>query len=947
MIFIVMKKIFCFVICILAVINGFCASAYDAATYQNHIDEIDSLLKMCEAKNLNVNYERSAYITLSEFKEYMEKDIASGAPEDQIKYNDAYLESLYTDTKQALEGYLDGSMIPRASGQKTNSFGRNVKGKKLVDSDGNPIFSVGFGHFARVVTDCETLVDWGMDNIAVEICPIWTTRKTDICNFQLTPYTTATISADTNGYEGSCLKIVNAESGESSFSQLVQVEPNTSYTVTAYAKCDEPYSRFWMGNSTDWKIINNTWQKFTWDITTGTDEWFYALKFGISAKTTGFYIDNIIMEVNGENKVLNGDFKKGKGYYFHNTYKHIFDALQAAQDNNAACNVLFQPAYMPTWWGEVYPETTDLSRDEYYNNFGVIINHNTMIEFYKEFYAFTAHMLKKYDSLSSIILANEPRYETLCAPDFYNPKFAKWLKEEYSADINKLNSAYDTEYTDFNQVKMPERFYQENKTYTPLDYDWLCFNQDMVTEFFTAVSGAVRSEADVPVSIKAENPLVLQSYQIGLQRNLRYGINVEKLSPAFDIAGCDNYCVYNWKETRSDTMAWYDMLVSLTGKPVYNSEEHIIPDNSYYYGPEQARYVRYNLWQGAVHGKVMSSLWTYSRPSDTLDTVLGRPDCMYEAAKTAWQLRDNTDILYKMLDKAPKIALLYSQSSRIYSPREYSQSLYSAYQYAVSTGAKAGFVTDEDISKLERYQVLILPNTSYITSEALNGIRSFIQNGGTAIRLGECFKGDEHKQNLDSDAVSYIVQNSIQSNDLIAELNNAVPSKVQLTDTNGNPVAGLDMQYSVKAGRVYVNICNITNNPINFNLSYNGEAITSAISELENSEITSFIAEPTVPMLLSFDSNEDIVSFEILSFKDGTAEVKSNCTNYCNATVAVVLKDKSGNIKGIAANTKRYRPGEIKKITTVFSDKSDEDTLYVKVWKSLKDRTELDTVHSY
>ena len=263
---------------------------------------------MCEAKNLNVNYERSAYITLSEFKEYMEKDIASGAPEDQIKYNDAYLEGLYTDTKQALEGYLDGSMIPRASGQKTNSFGRNVKGKKLVDSDGNPIFSVGFGHFAGVVTDCETLVDWGMDNIAVEIGPMWTTRKTDICNFQLTPYTTATISADTNGYEGSCLKIVNAESGESSFSQLVQVEPNTSYTVTAYAKCDEPYSRFWMGNSTDWKIINNTWQKFTWDITTGTDEWFYALKFGISAKTTGFYIDNIIMEVNGENKRLeNGE----------------------------------------------------------------------------------------------------------------------------------------------------------------------------------------------------------------------------------------------------------------------------------------------------------------------------------------------------------------------------------------------------------------------------------------------------------------------------------------------------------------------------------------------------------------------------------------------------------------------------------------------------------------
>lgn len=938
------KKICCLSLLILGIMGSVCANAYDSTTYQGRIDEIAALIDECKTKNISVDYEMAAYTTLKEFKTYIENDIADGDKQTRLNYNEEYLEKLYSETKQNLNGYLEGSVTPKKSGYRTTSSKRNVSGKKLIDENGKPVISVGYGHFSEVVNDCDKLMDWGMDNIAVEVGPIWLTRQTDICNFQLNPQSGGTISVSDSGYDGKCLKIVNSSGTESSFSQLVSVEPNTTYTITAYVKCEESLSRFWCGSASDYKNINTEWQKLEWEITTGSNDLFYELKLGSSIKSAGIYVDNVTVKENGseENKVLNSGFEKGPGYCFHNTYQHIFNALQTAENNNAACNVLIQPAYMPTWWGDVYPDTVNFDSN-YHNNIGVIINDETVLEFYKEFYAFTAHMLKGYDSLSTIILANEPRYETLGAKDFYNSKFAEWTANLYENDISKLNSAYGTDYTDFSQVTMPENFYETNKTYTPLDYDWLCFNQDMVKEFFEVISNSVRSETDIPLSIKIENPLVVQSPEIGLSKNLRYGINIEKLSNTFDIAGCDNYCVYNWKETRSDTMAWYDMLTSLTGKPVYNSEDHVIPDDGGYFGTEQAQYVRFNLWQGAFHGKVMSSLWTYGIKD--YDTISERADCVYEASKTAWDLRANADTIYKVIDKKPNVAIMYSQSSRIYSTSAYSSSLYNAYRSAVSSGGKVGFVTDEDISKLVDYKVLVLPNVTYLKSEALKGIQTFIQNGGKVIKIGDCFVGDEHKQSLDNEALNYVNTNSVNSENLVSEIHEALSEKLSITDEAGNLINGIDVSYVVSKGKAYVNLCNVTNNNINCNINYDGEKVESALDLFNNTTLTSFSLEPTVPMLISFDTNGEIVNFEVISFENGNVKIKSNSTNNVTATVAVLLRGKNGQLKGVAADTKRYKPNEIKEFSVGFSEMTKEDTLSVEVWDSFENRNMIETIY--
>lgn len=939
------KKICCLSLLFFCFTESVYVNAYDADDYQSRIDEIAVLIDECKNKDICVDYETAAYTTLKEFKTYLENDIADGNNQTRLNYNEKYLEELYSQTKENLNGYLEGKISPKKSGYRTTSSKRNVSGKKLTDENGKPVISVGYGHFSKVVSDCGKLRDWGTDNIAVEVGPMWLTKQTDICNFKLEPQENGTISVSDSGYSGKCLKIVNLNSAQSSFSQLVGVNPNTTYIITAYVKCEENVSRFWCGTPSDYKTVNKEWQKLDWEITTDSDASFYELKLGSSIKSAGIYVDNVSVREKGseENKVLNGGFEKGKGYYFHNTYQHIFDALQAAENNNTACNVLIQPAYMPDWWGNLYPDTVKFD-ENYINNIGVIINDDTILEFYKEFYAFTAHMLKNQKSLSTLIIANEPRYETLGAKDFYNPKFAEWTADLYENDISKLNSAYGTNYTDFSQVKMPENFYEKNKTYTPLDYDWLCFNQDMVTEFFKVISAAVRSETNIPLSIKAENPLVLQSPEIGLSKNLRYGINIEKLADTFDIAGCDNYCVYNWKETRSDTMAWYDMLTSLTGKPVYNSEDHVIPDEGGYFGSEQAQYVRFNLWQGALHGKVMSSLWTYGLSS--YDTVLERADCMYEASKTAWELRANTDTIYKIIDKKPNVAIMYSQSSRIYSPSAYSHRFYNAYRSAVSSGGKVGFVTDEDISKLADYKVLILPNVTYLKSEALEGIQKFIKNGGKVIKVGSCFAGDEHKQALDKETLDFVNANSVISENLVSEIHAALSEKLKIIDEKGNLADGIDVSYVVSKGKAYVNLCNITNSTINCSIVYDGEKIGSASDLLNNTTLTSFSLKPTEPMFISFDTNEYIVDFEVISFENGDVKVKNNSVNNAAVTVAVVLRDKNGRLKGVAADTKRYKPNEIKEFRVGFSGMDNEDTLSVEIWDSFRNGNIIETIYT-
>lgn len=91
----------------------------------------------------------------------------------------------------------------------------------------------------------------------------------------------------------------------------------------------------------------------------------------------------------------------------------------------------------------------------------------------------------------------------------------------------------------------------------------------------------------------------------------------EKLADAVDINSCDGWAYYgNNIHTIPVQMLFYDYQTSIKEAPIYNSEDHIIPDGeAMIFNDAELQHCLANLWQGAVHGKCGSVIWLWERAS--------------------------------------------------------------------------------------------------------------------------------------------------------------------------------------------------------------------------------------------------------------------------------------------------------------------------------------------
>ncbi len=903
--------------------------AYEQADYTAKLDNIKSLLDDCAAQNIPTPYEQAAYTTMSVFANYMETDAdTQTGNETRLSYNDTYLNSLYQNTKTALEGYIANPSSAKENIKQYGGQDFNISGNKLVDDSGNPYFSVGYGHFLGQ-TAIGSIADFGMNNAAVEMGPSNITNSTDVCNWKLTSGS-GTLERTDDGM----LKMVRG-SDEVSFSQIVPVEKNSTYTVTARIKTNDAVmgDTVWVGNTS--KNVNTELADKTWTVSTDASG-FYDLCFTVKlGGASGIYFDDITMVKSGgtANVVKNGDFAKGKGYRFNNIYQDIYDRLNWANQNGIAMNVLLSPHYVPEFFMTTYPDYVLTTVDEdgktvfdkSKNNFGVVINAPEILEFYEEYFAFAAHMIKDYPALSSIILANEPLLQTNASPDFYNAEFQKWLGDKYDNDTDALQTALGTEYSQFSEVAMPETI-----TGTALDYDYICFNEDQLADFFKAVSTAVRSETNKPLSIKTQDYLRLESTNLTLDF-MKKGNNIEKLNSSIDMAGCDQYTAYVVPKTRVNTMAWYDMLSSLTGKPIYNSEEHNFNEDNWDYDAGKAQNMEYSIWQGAIHNKVMSSLWLYGRDNDDKPTftIMEQADSTYKAAETALRLNENANVLSAFLDKEAEIGIYLSNATRLYDTASFTKALYDAYKTAIATGRKVGFVTEDNIAKVNDYKAVIVPAVSYTKASALKGLKNY---SGKLILTGNCFTGDEHKNSLDAELVSAVTAKATQTADLAGELDAYFDSDIKLVDENGNAVTNIDWQFAAKNGKMYVNLCYLgedtkTAETKDIYVSYDGENV-AVTDEFTSASVMSVSASKNEPYLLSFDLAAP--EFELLSITDSSLKVRNNSSKAARVQIKAILYAEDGTtVKGCASNKRTYGQGEEKVINFGFSGKLETDRIAV------------------
>ena len=143
-----------------------------------HAEEIKKLLDECESRDISVDSEKSAYMILKRFSEYLVSDENNNVVESTLTYNKNACYSIYEKTKQSLVEKLSGNGfytdIPRyiTSGIEINrqSFLADVKIKNEI-KEKYPVFFLGWVGYNMLRGDIDNLYDFGFNIIQQETSP--------------------------------------------------------------------------------------------------------------------------------------------------------------------------------------------------------------------------------------------------------------------------------------------------------------------------------------------------------------------------------------------------------------------------------------------------------------------------------------------------------------------------------------------------------------------------------------------------------------------------------------------------------------------------------------------------------------------------------------------------------------------------------------------------------
>ena len=933
--------------------SGINALAAESIDFSDRLAELENLLETCENMNIPTDYERVNYTTIKRFEGYINEDISNN--KSYVDYNISCIEDLYNEAKNNLEAYISGEKYPFEVTRADTSTIHN-SGSMLLDKNG-AASSIGFGHFKNAQNDVENFQDFGLNNIQMEIGPRYLKEKIPGWNQSQSGSIDAEmkftdIISNSQNYS---LKITNnTEYKPETYIRMYQnvaCKPNTKYKFGCSSR-GNTIDRLWMSANgySDRNYINTSskWVKNTFYYTTSNEQtsiFFQILSEGVTAA----YLDDFyLIELDSEDNEISENMLKNPGLEETDFYKesmaYVVDTLENAQRNNIGVSLLLSPHYFPT----------DLEEDIYTTG-GGFIKYNIHAEKAKEVienYLRTLLVrLDGYSALQNICISNEPTFNTANFYDFYNPIFKEYLKQKHGM-IEALNLVYKSEYSDFSEVEMPKNLTAHNA----VCYDWIEFNDRVFTDWHKWMADIIKEYLpNVPLHCKMMGYFTDVTESDSLEPLTR-GTDLELFDEFSDYAGNDTWDYIDRPNMYYTTMFLYDYQHSVTNKPVYNSEDHIIGDRAMGFTPEQKNHVVNNLWQGAVHGRNLSTIWVWERSedpeSDFYTSFLCRPDCIAAVGKTNLDLARLSGKVSMLQQDKPKIAVFYSKSARLYD-KEYSKRLFQAYKTLLKNGFKVGVVSDKSIDKLSEYEVLIVPGAENAEEKTLDMTGKFIQNGGKVFYCGNAFSKNEYNNAVNNE---FFLNNAYAYNpEISAEINYSLENclkkvtdmRVSLIDTaTGKAPEDIDWQYVTYDDCFLINLTNLKNGTVkNIEVYIDGKKIDgmreciSGKSGLENVTAvcdTPQLIEYTIPKKseienISIDSEKGIIQWEYsgndfiganvyLLKSDGTLEFNGSTENnlfscavdgtYIVRAVSRSNKESSGKIITFAED----KPLEITKL---------------------------------
>jgi len=807
-----------------------CAYAVESVDYSAKLAELEGLLKECETMGYATDYERVNYSVIKRFEGLLNEDIENSHP--AVETNIAYMDELYLETKESLEAYIAGEKTPKTV-TRPNAL-ETEKSGAVIYSDEQPVFSIGYGHFGMVREDVENFADYGMTNIQIEIGP--TKLVPDFYgwseNIMGTPDATIARELVTGDY---AIHITNNSAYENNtyirYYKKIPCTPDTKYYFGCTAKGDGLESVWISVNDfADRNFLSSSpyWKQQGFYFTTGEAQTTLTLSF-CSQDIADCYLDDFfVYEADasgvavGENLVKNPSLEDDDCYS--NSTAYVTDTLKLAEQNNVGVSLLISPHYFPT----------DLDADIYGE--GGFLKYNVNApeakEVLKNYLDILLPRLLGYKSLDSICISNEPTFSTITYYDFYNPLFKEYLKSVHK-DIAVLNAKYGTDYSDFSQVNMPT----DLNNYDAICYDWIEFNDKTFTDWHKWLADIVKTHLpEIPVHSKMMGYFAPGEEDTDRNRLMR-GTDLEYFDEFSDYAGNDTWDFKNNINLYYNTMFLYDYQNTVTKKPVYNSEDHIIEDREKDFSENQRKHLRNNLWMGAAHGRSMSTVWVWDKSTDTssslYNSIAYRPDCAAEAGRTSLDLMRYSYEMAKLQQEKPQVAIFYSKPSRLYN-ENHSQKLLWSYMSLINMGEKVGVVSDNSIDLLSDYDVLVIPDATNCKENTLEKVEEFINNGGKVIYTGDVFSADEYNNELDNSAIisggkSYSSDTADDTDDNLYPLvKETGVAELKLVDSEtGARADGVDWQYSIDGRNILITLTNLEYDTTkNLNIYKDGEMLT-------------------------------------------------------------------------------------------------------------------------
>ena len=873
------------------------------AKLQGYADELSSLIAQCQAKGIEVEYERAGHSIITKFIERTQYEVDNGDYRRVFQY-EKELKTIYEECRDLMKAYLAGEKQPRHISKYITSDlkldGTSVIGKTETNGviEEKPVFLVGYCTWENGPSFMEHFATIGASAIQTStsiydfISPIrgggWSTGGRKDSGLSDVKWGTTEEEAYSGKYS---LKVTNPTATKRNtyvtLGQLFDAKPNTTYEYgfvakgsgmteqkkandVASARCNLNgiYSgvREGIANSDDWQHYNFTY-------TTKPGEESLEFLFILQDKIDKLYIDDVYVREKGsdENIIFNSDFEyypeekdvisseqemidKYGWYYNYFWVEKLRKTFRLAEQYNVAFDIIIGINSMPDFMVYYDPAVLEAGRTEHFNP--VPLDNQSIIESLAFFGNMIADLAKESEAPVSLCIANEPK---VYASDghYYIPHWQAFLTERYGT-IEKLNETYGSEYKSFEEVLMPTGVVA-NPVYT----DYRDFNDTILFNFHKAIIEPIRAKNDDLFY----HSKIMQYFRENWARYYAMGTNPEMLMPIEDVNGCDAWAAPGGNKI-TDKMAWHDMLTSIADQPVWNTEDHNAADGTPPSYPEiEPFFSSTDLWNCAMHGLGFSAMWWMeTRPnimpwagaasSVASSNAMHKPLRMWETAKVTFDINRLSKEITAIKDKPENVGILYSRIATSYNS-DYINKTSAAYEDTIFSGQRAGFIADSTPEHIFKYDLVIVPGATHVKADFVENLKKHLENGGKVLLLGEnCILKDEYDRPHNQEIIDYIYANADTTSTVFEKIDELGYSDVVLVNAEtGEKLDNIEWSYAEYEGKIVMTTTNFdTEKTIPIKIQYKGKDVPVFTQMRTMEQINgSYVLEPFKPIFIQFD----------------------------------------------------------------------------------------------